>query len=237
LQIAQRDRRADAQIRIVPLPRRGDQFVGPAIIAKRTQRFGQLTRPTGSGVVHRRRDIDAAAPHATGSQPFRGLDSHLADRVVQRRQDTVDVLTCVPGDSPEDFCRRDRYCEGAPTSAGLGATISANSSLSVSDNTFSLFTTGLPPGEWGLYFYGPDRTHVPAGDGVLCVSGVSGRLAPLPIQKTGWALHQVDLHSPPHEQARITALSTWSFQFWYRDPAGGGAGFNYSDAVAVTFCP
>jgi len=27
------------------------------------------------------------------------------------------------------------------------------------------------------------------------------------------------------------------FQFWYRNPAGGGAGFNLSDSLAVPFCP
>ena len=27
------------------------------------------------------------------------------------------------------------------------------------------------------------------------------------------------------------------YQFWYRDPAGGGAGFNLSDGLSATFCP
>ena len=36
---------------------------------------------------------------------------------------------------------------------------------------------------------------------------------------------------------QISAGSTWNFQFWYRDPAGGGAGFNLSDGLQLTFCP
>jgi len=35
----------------------------------------------------------------------------------------------------------------------------------------------------------------------------------------------------------IQAGEAWRFQFWYRNPAGGGAGFNLSDALLVTFCP
>jgi hypothetical protein len=31
--------------------------------------------------------------------------------------------------------------------------------------------------------------------------------------------------------------TSWNFQFWYRDPAGGGAGFNLSDAVMIPFRP
>jgi hypothetical protein len=31
--------------------------------------------------------------------------------------------------------------------------------------------------------------------------------------------------------------STWYFQAWFRDPAAGGAAFNLSDGLAVTFCP
>lgn len=29
---------------------------------------------------------------------------------------------------------------------------------------------------------------------------------------------------------------TRHFQFWYRDPLAGGAGFNLSSALSITFC-
>jgi hypothetical protein len=35
----------------------------------------------------------------------------------------------------------------------------------------------------------------------------------------------------------ITPGSTWTFQFWYRDLAAGGAGFNLSNELSATFCP
>jgi len=34
----------------------------------------------------------------------------------------------------------------------------------------------------------------------------------------------------------IDAGETWYFQNWYRNPAGGGAGFNLSDALQTPFC-
>jgi hypothetical protein len=36
---------------------------------------------------------------------------------------------------------------------------------------------------------------------------------------------------------RITPGSTRKFQYVFRDPAGGPAGFNTTNAVSVTFCP
>jgi len=35
----------------------------------------------------------------------------------------------------------------------------------------------------------------------------------------------------------VNPFSTWNFQFWYRDPLGGPAGFNFSDGLEVMFCP
>jgi hypothetical protein len=35
----------------------------------------------------------------------------------------------------------------------------------------------------------------------------------------------------------IADMATLHFQGWYRDPDGGGTGFNLSDARTVTFTP
>jgi hypothetical protein len=42
---------------------------------------------------------------------------------------------------------------------------------------------------------------------------------------------------PRPGRRQITAGSTWNFQFWFRDPVAGGASFNLSDGLGVTFCP
>lgn len=49
--------------------------------------------------------------------------------------------------------------------------------------------------------------------------------------------HQLDNTMPPTPATQITAGSTWHFACWYRDPAAGGAFFNLSDALSITFIP
>ena len=31
--------------------------------------------------------------------------------------------------------------------------------------------------------------------------------------------------------------STWNLQAWFRDPVAGGAAFDLSDGLGLTFCP
>ncbi len=53
----------------------------------------------------------------------------------------------------------------------------------------------------------------------------------------GIAHHALDLTAPPQATGLVTPSSTWYFQLWYRDIAGGPAGFNFSDGLSATFCP
>ncbi|MBV21422.1 MAG: hypothetical protein CMJ61_04575, partial [Planctomycetaceae bacterium] len=50
----------------------------------------------------------------------------------------------------------------------------------------------------------------------------------------GQAALSLDLSSPG---SPFHAGETWNFQFWYRDPQGGGWGYNLSNGLEVTFCP
>ena len=49
--------------------------------------------------------------------------------------------------------------------------------------------------------------------------------------------HALDISNPPIPLAEITAGSTWNFQSWNRDFTPGGQGYNFSDALQITFCP
>ena len=98
----------------------------------------------------------------------------------------------------------------------------------------------LPPSQFGVFFSGAEEQVTPFGDGVRCVKTPIYRLKP-PIARTasGLVLRALDFGLPPLNAgaSQISAGQTWRFQFWYRDPAAGGSGFNLTDGLEVTFCP
>lgn len=134
-------------------------------------------------------------------------------------------------------CDWENTCTTSPHSAGPGAVLAASGSASLAANDLVLQVGGGVPNQFGLFFYGPEPAAVPLGDGVLCVGGASWRLPVLTTDGAGAASQALDVTQPPNPAATITAGSRWYFQFWFRDPASGGAGFNFSDSLAVDFCP
>jgi hypothetical protein len=133
-------------------------------------------------------------------------------------------------------CAAQTYCVLSPNSVGPGATITSTGSLSVADNQFTLLSFSAPSGEFGLFFYGASQTQVGLGDGTLCVGGNLHRLPVVQVDMFGLAEHTVDFTAAP-PNAQITPGSTWNFQFWFRDPPGGPAGYNLSNGLSVLFCP
>ena len=144
-------------------------------------------------------------------------------------------ITCVP---PDWY-----YCTPEINSSGNRAYMNWSGTPSVSANDLILMATGCPPNKVGLFFYGPNQTDTPVGDGRLCVgSGGLGlfRVSPLALSNaSGDASTPLDLTSLPASSGdgQILPGSTWHFQFWFRDPEGGPAGFNFSNGLAVDFCP
>lgn len=132
------------------------------------------------------------------------------------------------------------YCVTSPNSVGMGALIGTTGSHSITQNGFRLRAAYAPPKQFGVFFYGGGQTQVPFGDGQLCVSGEIFRLNPPGLTDfNGVAERPLDFTHPPlgSGTGMVTPGSSWNFQYWYRDPAAGGSGFNTSDAVAVKFCP
>ena len=120
------------------------------------------------------------------------------------------------------------YCTSTATSGTTGALIRAGGSPSLSANDLWLFAQHLPMYEVSQFFYGASQQQAPFGNGYLCVGGELTR-----IGTAGTATQQaVDLAA-----AGITSTGTLYFQCWFRDPAAGGAAFNTSDGLSITFIP
>lgn len=129
------------------------------------------------------------------------------------------------------------YCETSPNSVGSGASIRLNGSLSVSTNSTRLEAFGCPSNVSAIFFYGPNRNEVPFGNGLRCVGGQINRLSVFTTGANGTPTFLMDLDNPNNESGRILPGSRWRFQCWYRDTAGGGSGFNLSDAAEAWFLP
>jgi len=132
------------------------------------------------------------------------------------------------------------YCLGSENSTGAAAQLSASGSNRIAANDLMLALDSAPPGQIGIVFYGPERTILPAGNGFLCVGGGATGLARLPfgvIDGAGTMNAAVDYLMPPTPTTQIAAGSTWCFQAYFRDPAGGGTGINFSDALEIVFRP
>ena len=121
---------------------------------------------------------------------------------------------------------------------GAGARISWEGTVSITYNDLALTATSCPVNQFGIFYYGPGALQIPFGDGWRCVGG--GTVIRFPPQSSsvdGGVLQAIDYPNPPQAAGRIQSGSNWNFQYWGRDPASGGSGFNLSDALSVVFCP
>ena len=136
-------------------------------------------------------------------------------------------------------CLTQNYCATSPNSVGAGALIGNTGSTGIAAADFTLTATDCPPGQFGLFFYGPDQIQTAFGNGFICVGGstIYRLTPPALIDGSGSASHLVDYGSPPELSGQIVSGATWNFQLWYRDPDDGGAAFNLSDGLMATFCP
>ena len=171
-------------------------------------------------------------PGASGSDSFRfridGLAGSSAEQVV-----SIEWVAAPSCPAPAT------YCTATPSSTGLPASIGWNGGTSIAGNDYSLACYDLPPATLGMFFLGQGQTQTAFGNGFRCVSGALYRLSPQPTSVFGDVERRLDFTQAPWNAgpAALRAGSTWNAQFWYRNPAAGGAGFNLSDALSTTFCP
>ena len=122
------------------------------------------------------------------------------------------------------------YCVSVANSTGAPAIIAATGSTSLADNDLTL-TAGPVPNQPFLFFHAADQAQIPFGNGFRCAINNVVRLEPVMSATGNVASRTVNVTT------EVGVLGQRNFQCWYRDPAGGGAFFNLSDAVAITFVP
>ena len=123
------------------------------------------------------------------------------------------------------------YCSTSPNFWGPGARITAAGSTDVLDNDLTLTVTGANPSGFGLFFYGQGQAATPSGNGTICIGSGLFRLPVTQSSPSGVVTLPLDLTTLP---VPVVNGETWNFQYWLRDLTG--AGFNFSDAVSITFC-
>ncbi|MBL8859936.1 MAG: hypothetical protein JNL28_15620 [Planctomycetes bacterium] len=126
------------------------------------------------------------------------------------------------------------FCTSTANSGGFPASIFAFGTSNISVNNLSLYAQNCPPFTAGIFFYGPNAAQIPFGNGFLCVTGQTNRLPVVFADVFGIATYPLNYNNVPQP---ISAGQLWRFQFWFRDNIGGQPGFNFSDGLAVTFCP
>ncbi len=128
------------------------------------------------------------------------------------------------------------YCFGFANSTGFPATITNLGSASLAANDFLAFGGSYPPNQFGILIYGQGQTFSPLGNGILCVatSPTLYRLSIFQSDFFGSFNVPVDYNNLAPGSS-INAGETWYWQTWYRDNVG--LGFNFSNAISVTFCP
>lgn len=128
------------------------------------------------------------------------------------------------------------FCAALPNSAGPGAIICYAGSASIAAGNFSLTVSGCPPNKPGVFIFAFQEALIPFGNGLLCIKGQSVRRIAPPVltSPVGTASLPLDF---AHTPTNFLPGANPKFQIWYRDPAAGGAGFNISNGLSMTFCP
>jgi hypothetical protein len=129
------------------------------------------------------------------------------------------------------------HCETSANTSGSGAVISFRGSVCVAAQDFVLEVDGATPGQFGIFYHGVNAIQVAFGSGWRCAGGGIRRLGVLSLDGLGHAVDAPEWDFSGSGSGGLVAGERRNFQFWYRDPGDGGAGFNLSDALGVTFAP
>ncbi len=125
-------------------------------------------------------------------------------------------------------------CASQPNSTGIGASLIATGSSSISRQDLLLTTNNLPAGIAGLTFFGLEEGLAPLGNGNICVSGTLHRLPVQVSNSDGCFSLPLDFGVSPGANLLVGDLI--HVQTWYRDP-GVGANSNLSSSERILVMP
>ncbi len=184
---------------------------------------------SGGWLVHSFRVADYGTPSSQVVLRFVASDLGGSSTIEAAIDDVVVAdLDC-------NGCSISNYCPVNPNSTGFPGLISYFGTLTIANNDFGLYADQCPPQQFGIFFYGPNQASTPFGNGYMCISGGVVRF---PVKSTdvfGQVVLPIDFTSLPSGD-QIDPGETVNFQFWYRDPQGGGAAFNLTNGLEVQFC-
>lgn len=123
------------------------------------------------------------------------------------------------------------FCRSSQNVAGPGARLGWSGSTSITADDLVITAAGLPTQSFAIVFRGQGFGEALVGNGYLCSIGSQVRLAIVQANVSG----DLDWSVDNGTFVPVMAGSTWGYQFWYRDI--GGAGYGFSDGLAVTFQP
>ena len=129
------------------------------------------------------------------------------------------------------------YCSpGTPNSVATGGGLmSLSGSTSLADETLVMTASDIP-NQPSVFFFSTGDAIAPFGNGFLCGGGGTiSRFSPPVVPSGNTVSFNVDFNTFPGNQLASGIEYVW--QNWYRDPAAGGANFNLTDAVKLTFAP
>ena len=127
-----------------------------------------------------------------------------------------------------------KYCMTNANSTGSPADIAASGSASSGAGDLTLDAAPVP-NQPGIFFHGNNQVQQPFGNGFLCASGAIARGAVV-VGAGNNATYTYDNSGAKRDLSSYIG-SMRNFQYWFRDPAGGGANFNLSNAIAIDILP
>jgi len=128
------------------------------------------------------------------------------------------------------------YCVAAANSNGPGASIYLQGSASVGAEDLTMNADGASSTQPGVFFFGTNQVQNPFGDGFLCTNQNIERVWPPDFTDGSGSVSRTIGWGAPYAGS-LNAGSTVNFQFWFRDPGFGPAGFNLSDAISLDLVP